>query len=655
MKEFKVRFRMTIKKFVCFVFIPALLLIFCCEKRASSEMSKTAVTEEELMRKYGPKDLTREEADSIIKAIIWTMRTKGVILGNKDAKKGGTLNFGSFGYPVTLRTYGQNCTYLLNSILESLLYETLLKLDPVTLDYLPSLADKWCISEDKETYFYHIDTSAKWQDGQPVTAFDVAATWDLIVNDDLKEPVSQSMFLKFERPIALSKEIVMIQPKEPSWRAFFNISTEDFFVLPEHITGRITPADYMQNYNNEMMTGSGPYMLEKASPNEFIVLKRNPSWWASNNHLNKNLFNFDRIRFIFYPEETVMGEKFKKGDVDVIFVDRPLIKKWVEEYTPGKMPEIKYNHMIKQRVYINLPLLNGFYFNIREEPFNDIRVRKALFLLFNRNLMLEKFYYNEFKNMDSYFAGLPYENKNNSKIRYNQVEAIKLLEEAGYSQKNLNNDGYIVKDGKVFEITLNVYRTDDTRVETLLQEDFKRVGIKLNLKRVTWATTLKDLDDFNFKMIWLRFTIEIFPNPELCYHSKFADTKGTFNIWGLKDKKVDELLESYYREYDLSERIKILQKLDSILTLKYITALLWYEDNMKILYWNKFGMPEFGLSQTDYNGLINYEPYWPIIAFWWLDENLSQKLKEAKGKGITLPGREFELKAWEKMKEKQKE
>jgi microcin C transport system substrate-binding protein len=636
-----------------FLLIP-FFFISCCDKKTPSETLKKQVTEMDLMDKYGSKDLNEEQVDSIINSIKWTTNSEAVILGDKDAKKGGILNFGSFGYPVTLRTYGQNCTYLLNSILESLVYETLLKLDPVTLKYLPSLADKWCISADKETYFYHIDTSAKWQDGEPVSSFDIVATWDLIVDDGLKEPVSQSMYLKFKRPVALSKKIVMIKPKEPSWRAFFSMSTEEFFVLPEHIIGRIQPSEYMSEYNNKMMIGSGPYSFEKARPNEFIILKRDTTWWGREKALNKNLFNLDKIRFSFYSEETVMSEKFKKGDVDVIQIERPLLKKWKDEYTADNMNEIKYNHIIRQRVYINMPDVNGFYFNLREEPFDDIRVRKAIFHLFNREVMLDKFYYNEFRYMDSYFAGLPYENKNNPKIRYNQEQAIKILEEAGYSQKNLNDDGYIVKDGKVFGITLNVYRTDDTRVETLLQEEFKKVGIKLNLKRVTWASTLKDIDEFNFKMIGLRFTIEIFPNPELLYHSEFANKKGSFNIWGLKDREVDGLLNLYYYEYDMQKRINVLRKLDSIITRKYMTALLWYEDNMKILYWNKFGMPKFGLSQTDYNGLINYKPYWPVIAFWWRDKELESKLEKVKGTEKILPAKPYELKAWKQLKERYK-
>jgi len=641
--------------FFSFISLFSIFFLSCCDKKTSSAGAKTTINEEELMEKYGSKDFTEEKVDSIIKSIKWTTNNKGIILGDKHAKKGGTLNFGSFGYPVTLRSYGQNCTYLLNSILRSLVYETLLKIDPVTLEYLPSLADRWCITTDKKNYFYHINPEARWQDAKEVTAFDVVATWDLVVHDDLREPVWQGMFLKFKRPVALSKEIVMIQPVEPSWRAFFNISTEEFYILPEQIIGRIPPSDYIKDYNNKMVLGSGPYIFEKANPNEFIILKRNTSWWAKALPLNIYLFNFEKVRFLFYPEETVMGEKFKKGDVDIILVERPLIKKWAEEYTPDKMKEIKYNHIIKQRVYITLPFVNGFYFNMREAPFNDIRARKAITLLFNKKLMLDKFYHNEFIYMDSYFAGLPCENTKNPKIRYNQEKAIKLLEEAGYSQKNLNVDGYIVKDGKVFEITLNFYRTDDTRVETLLQEDFKKVGIKLNLKRVTWATNLKDLDEFNFKMIGLRFTIEIFPNSELAYHSKFADKKGSFNLWGLKDKKVDELLDTYYQEYDLKKRTKTLQQLDSILVSKYMTALLWYEDNMKILYWNKFGMPQFGLSQTDYNGLINYKPYWPIIAFWWIDEDLNEKLKKAKNKEIMLPAKPYELKTWQELKERYKE
>lgn len=638
--------------FKLFVWLLYLFFIPCCEEKESGNMLPSSfASRKELMEKYGPKDTKKLKIDSIINSIEWTTNDSPTILGSGKAKKGGILNLGCFGYPATLRSYGQNSTYLLNLTLTSLIYETLLKIDPVTLRYLPSLADKWYISEDKRTYFYHIDTTAKWQDGKPVTAFDVVATWDLVVDDDLKEPVSQGMFLKFKRPVALSENIVMIQPKEPSWRAFFSISTENLFVLPEHIIGRTKPSDYIRKYNNRMLMGSGPYTFEKASPNEFIILKRDSSWWASNKPLNKNLFNFEKVRFIFYPEETVMEEKFKKGDIDAIQIERPLIKKWAEDYTPEKMTAVKNNHIIKQRVYINLPYINGFFLNMRTEPFNDKRVREAVISLFNRKLMLKKFYYNEYKYMDSYFAGLPYENPNNPKVRYNQERAIKLLEEAGYSQKNLNKNGYIVKDGKVFEVTLNVYRTDDTRIETLLQEEFKKAGIKLNLKRVTWATTLKDIDNFDFKIISLRFTIEIFPNPELLYHSKFADRKGSFNLWGLKDREVDKLLDSYYQEYALQKRIKILQKLDSILTRKYMTALLWYEDNMKILYWNKFGMPDFGFSQTDYNGLINYEPFWPIIAFWWTDKELRHRLQEAREKETSLPEKSSELRHWKELKE----
>ena len=303
----------SINKYLFFlIFFFSLFFITSCDKRSSSQSQKTPITEAELMYKYGPKGLTESEIDSIIKSIKWTTNTADIILGSENAKKGGILNFGCFGYPATLRIYGQNWTYLFNSILRSLIYETLLKIDPVTLEYLPSLADKWFISPDKKTYFYHINPEARWQDGRKVTAFDVVATWDLVVDDDLKEPIWQEMFLKFKRPVALFENIVMIEPKEPSWRAFFNISTEELFVLPEHIIGRISPSDYMRKYNNKMMTGSGPYVFEKASPNESIILKRNPSWWASEAPLNKYLFNFEKIRFIFSPEETVWEKNSRK-------------------------------------------------------------------------------------------------------------------------------------------------------------------------------------------------------------------------------------------------------------------------------------------------------------------------------------------------------
>ncbi len=620
--------------------------ISCCNPEESVTDTQTEIAnEEELMEKYGPKDLTEEQVDSIIKSIKWETNENPNILGSKKAKKGGTFVYGDPGYPATLRTEGENANYVINYMLQMLIYETLLTLDPVTLEYVSSLADNWSISTDKKTFFYHIDPKAHWQNGKPVTAFDVVATYDLLIDEGMRDPFGSDFWSsKYERPVALTPYIVMVKAKILQWSLFLYFS-QAFFILPEHIIGKISASEYMEEYNNKMMIGSGPYMFENASVNQSIVLKRDTNWWAAGLKKNQGLYNFDKFKYVFFTDETLLEENFKKGLVDAFFIPGRKLQKWVKDFTPEKMNSIKYNHIIKQKIHNDSPKgTAGYHFNMREEPFNDKRVRRAFCMLLDRSKIINKLFFGEAKHMDSYYSNLPYQNKNNPRIRYNPVEAIKLLEEAGYSQKNLNEEGYIVKDGKVFELNLNVYITDDTRVETLFQEELRKAGIRINLKNVTWAQHTKEIAERNFKIARMGFTGLLFPNPESGYHSKYADKKNNNNIWGLRNKRVDEICEANNLEFDLKKRIKLIQELDSILINECLAALFWYQDNIKILYWNKFGTPEFVLARYESASFFEYQ----IVTYWWYDEEENKALQKAKGKDIMLPGRPYEIRYWDK-------
>jgi len=630
------------KSLLCFLLISFLFTISCCEQKETAQEKQIEIAnEEELMEKYGPKDLTKEQVDSITESIEWETNKNPSILGSKEAQKGGTLIIGETGYPATLRPIGENSSYVFNSILQGLLYETLLDLDPLTLEYKPLLADKWFISKDKTIYFYHINSEAQWSDGSPVTTFDVVATWDLLIDESIRDPFQNDLWAKYERPVALSKNVLMIKPKTLEWRRFLDFSI-NLFVLPEKALRVNSVEQYMSDYNDKAMMGSGPYVFEKAEVNQFVTLKRNDSWWRKNIEDSRSLFNFDFLKFVFYTEETIMDEKFKKGDIDVIYVR--VAKKWVKDFTPENINAIKNNHIIKQKVYDDSPVsISGYHFNMRKPPFDDKRVRKAFYHMLNRKEMMEKLFFNEYDYMDSYYPNSPYENKNNVKIRYNPDEAIRLLEEAGYSQKNLNEEGYIEKNGEVLELELNDY-DGDTRIETIYQEDLKRIGIKLSIKKVTWATHLRSLHNHDFRILSIAFTRTLFPEPESSYHSKYADKKNTNNIWGLKNKRADQICEEYSKEFEIKNRINLLQELDSILASEYMMAMFWVSDNVRILYWNKFGMPEFVL------GRFEGSSYWQLscIRYWWYDEKVDKRLKEAIEKDLPLPAKPAEVRYWEK-------
>ena len=138
--------------------------------------------------------------------------------GDPRAVKGGTLRHITSRFPATLRTLGQNSNYVENSTIEGLCYESLISTHPLNLDFIPVLATHWKISDDKMQFWFRIDPRARFSDGMPVTADDVVATWDLLMDETILEPSSQLVYGKFDRPVAESKYIVSVKCAQLNWR-----------------------------------------------------------------------------------------------------------------------------------------------------------------------------------------------------------------------------------------------------------------------------------------------------------------------------------------------------------------------------------------------------------------------------------------------------
>ncbi|MCF8094950.1 MAG: hypothetical protein K9J79_06265, partial [Desulfobacteraceae bacterium] len=96
------------------------------------------------------------------------------------AQKGGEIAAFGGQYPKSMNYYLDN--NMLSSQIFGVMFESLLSHDPVTLNYEPLIADKWQISENKKTFTFHIDKDARWSDGKPITAHDVAWTYKAIMD-----------------------------------------------------------------------------------------------------------------------------------------------------------------------------------------------------------------------------------------------------------------------------------------------------------------------------------------------------------------------------------------------------------------------------------------------------------------------------------------
>jgi len=554
----------------------------------------------------------------------WQTNTDYELIGSPQAVPGGTYREYQPDFPNTLRQYGPEANTFLNGMIGGMVYETLLTLHPNTLDYVPALATHWQISPDKLTFRYRLDPNARWSDGQPVVADDVVATWVLMMDQGLQDPANALVFAKFEKPVAESKYVVRVKSKDLNWRNFLYFSAS-LPVFPAHVLKNVNGAAYVKEYNFKLLPGTGPYEVREADvvKGKSVTIRRRSGYWADKVRRNAGENNFESITEIVVRDPKLAVEMFKKGDLDFYFSSA---REWVEEL--GKLDKIDQGLIQKRKAHNELPQgTMGLAINTLKPPFNDVRLREALQHLLNRPLMIEKLFYNEYQPINSYYAGTPYENPDNPKNEYDPALAVKLLGEAGW--KDRDAQGRLTKNGQPLAMELLYFYKPYEGALTTYQEELRKVGIGLNLRFITPETLYSLVYQRKFELAMVIYGGLVFPNPETSVASSLADQNNNNNITGFKNKRVDELLGQYDKEFDQKKRIAIIREIDSIVANSHEYVLFWEPSYTRFAYWNKFGMPQGYFSR--------FGDYRDVPGLWWIDPEKDAALKRAIGGNGKLP------------------
>lgn len=626
---------------VIFLFFIALWSFSACssggsdEKKLSSDTKSAEVSSESLSDAAIDGGVGFEKfADSLGFKTNTTYKSPG----SPNAKKGGSFSMSVQEYPATYCDVGENANIQTVSLINALVFEPLLGFDAETLDYYPGLATHWKISEDKKTYWFRIDPNAKWSDGTPVTAVDVIATYKLLVDEGLKDPFTNSLYTEtYEEPKAESRYIVSVTCKKENWRSFlyFGVSTK---IYPASHLSKTNGAGYITKYQFDFMPGSGPYELdkEKTQQGERLTMKRRDNYWAAAYERNAGQFNFDNITFAVARTDELMRDKLLAGEVDWYIV--PRAQWWAEELNETKQTNIARGVIARQKIYNRNPKgTSGFALNTNRPPFDDIKVREAMSLLFNFQELNSKLFFNEYVRINSYYYGTPYANPNNPKPEYNPTKALKLLKEAGYTRKT--GEKWLTKEGKPLSLDLMSDKSTE-RIFVPYQQSLANSGIELKFNNVDPNERFKKVQGKDFSIAYQSYTGLFFPNPESSMHSKFATVPNNTNITGLNDKRIDELCDLYDQSYDTKERVKYVQEIDAIACEKKHWVWGWVSPyTSRLLYWNKFGMPESGLTYAGDFG--------DVFALWWEEPEKAKQVEAAKtDKGIKMDKAAAEIDFW---------
>lgn len=578
-------------------FILLIALLGCGEKVADNE----------------PKEIETSSQNAIAPEV----ETVGEVdpIANKAAIKGGTYTSWGASFPKSLNMFLDYNSF--STEITGLLFEPLVSLHSTKNEPVGILAESWQISEDKRTFTFKIHSKARWSDGKAITAEDIQFYYDVMMNPNNMTSLFRVGLKRFERPKVLDSKTIGITAKEIHWSNFWEAG--GMVAFPRHVWGDL---DFNKK-NFDFPVVSGPYRLKEVRKNRFISLARRSDWWGVVKKYNQYKYNFDSIKYKFMEDRNKALEAFKKGDFDVYPIYTSSI--WAKQ---TDFDQVEKGWVVKQRIYNREPMgFQGFAINLRRDIFQDIKVREALCHLLNRELMNEKLMYNEYLLLNSYYPDLYPRNINPEfPLRnYDPEKGRALLKDAGWA---VGSDGFLMKDNRYLEISFLTYSVDHRHLN-IYMGDLKKVGIKARMEQLSLSSVRKRLDKHEFDLFWINWGATRLRDPEASWHSSTANQIATNNMSGVQDPLIDQLIDSQKTEMNLDKRNEILKKIDRRLNEIIPYVFLWQSDNHRLLYWNRFGTPEFVLDKYNREDVI--------ITYWWVDPEKDNLLKDANKNNITLP------------------
>lgn len=537
------------------------------------------------------------------------------LIADPSAKRGGIINIWGGPYPKSL-----NCWLDYNSFsveVSGLMFEGLVALHPAEDRPVGILAKSWEISDDKRTFTFHLDPRAKWSDGKPITAADLKFYYDTIMDPKNLTSLFRVDLKRFDPPEIIDDLTIRMTAREAHWMNFWTAS--QLVAFPKHLW----EGKNFNDINFDFGAVSGPYEIGDVKTNRYILLRRRGDWWGRAKRLNAGKYNLDYIRYRPTDDRNKVLELLKKGQVDLYSIYTSEI--WARQ---TDFPAVQKNWIVRQTVYNREPkTFQGLAMNLRRPLFQDVRVRRALSHLLDRESMNEKLMYNSYFLLNCYYPDLYPDNRNPDAPNYNfdPEKARALLAEAGWEA---NAQGLLEQEGKPLRITI-LHHGDDVRHLSIFQQDLKRVGIEANIDLISYSTYIKRVQNSDFDMTWRNWGAVRLQDPEALWSSKEADQAAGNNICGLKDPEIDALIESQKTEMDAGRRKEILRKIDARLVQLVPYILMWQSDRHRLLYWNRFGTPRSVLDK------FNRED--SASSYWWYDPERARALEEAMRAGGPLP------------------
>lgn len=571
---------------------------------------------------------------------------------NPDAPKGGEISIATLGTFDSMNPYTRKGR---GGALSTVMYESLLGEGVNAQAPADMYAEYYCLlcesleyDEGKNWVIFNMRPEARFSDGTPVTAHDVAFSQQLILDQGLQSYAD-----------AVSKRIDNIEViDDHTIKYTFNPEVSRRSLI--EVVGGMSvwskkwyeeTGARLDESRLDISPGSGAYMVDEIDVNRRIVYKRNPDYWGNDLPFNAGRNNFDKIRIEYFGDENSAFEAFKAGEYT--FRNEGNSKQWATAYN---FPKVKNGYVVKDEIPDGAPPTpSGIVFNLGREVLKDRRVREAVALGFNFEWTNESLQYGLFKQRASFNQDTPLmatgtpegaelaflqslgdlvppemlseevrvphtSGANRLLDRRNARTAMKLLDDAGWA---VGSDGMRRNDaGEPLRLTFLLNSAGSATLSAVVENfmsNLTSMGIEAVLERVDASQyTLRERDR-DYDMVYDSYIPFLSTGGGLqqVYGSEAA-SYSLFNPAGLASPLVDEIIEASQRAVTKEETDTTLIALDRALRHEFFMIPTWYNDVHWTAYYDQYERPE------------TIPPYaLGYMDFWWYNADKGAALRAA--------------------------
>ena len=390
--------------------------------------------------------------------------------------------------------------------------------------------------------------------------------------------------------------------------------------------------------------GSGPYKVGPYKAGTFVTYVRRPDYWAKDLPVNVGINNFDEVRYEYYRDRTLELENLLAGNFD--FREEFTSKDWAGGYNT---PAVKEGRIQLLTLPDERPSgAQGFFINTRRDKLKDVRVREALGLAFDFEWSNKNLFFGLYTRTASYFENSdlkavgppspeelallePFRDKlpavvfgepvsppttdGPHTIRDNLRRATELLSAAGWTVRQEEDDAscgffcralsaiglssrplvVVARNEKGERLSLEILLDSPSfeRIAGPYVQNLRAIGIDVSMRRVDAAQYERRMKDFDFDLTTERYALRLTPGIELknFWGAQAAATNGSFNLAGIADPVLDQLIDKVVTAKSREELIVATRAADRVLRAGHYWVPQWYKGAHNLAFWDKFGRP----------------------------------------------------------------